>query len=93
MKMMLSFLLDFPKYCPYNYHMKTTPRPHAGRPPKSGNENLSERLELRVTSGEKAAYDEAADAAEMERSDWIRMVLTKAAKKTGRKLDHGNGAG
>ena len=53
---------------------------HAGRPPKSGDETLSERLELRVTTGEKAAYEDAADVAGMERSDWIRAVLNKAAK-------------
>jgi uncharacterized protein (DUF1778 family) len=58
-----------------------------GRPPKSGEETLSERLELRVTSGEKAAYEKAADAAGMERSDWIRMVLKKAVKKTQQKAD------
>jgi uncharacterized protein (DUF1778 family) len=53
-----------------------------GRPPKSGTETLSERLELRITAGEKAAYDDAAQAAGMERSDWIRFVLKKAARKS-----------
>lgn len=52
-----------------------------GRPPKSGDETLSERLELRITKGEKAAYDQAADAAEMERSDWIRQVLKRASAR------------
>lgn len=51
-----------------------------GRPPKGG-EVLAERLELRITSAEKAAYDQAATAAGMERSDWIRQVLGRAAKK------------
>jgi len=51
-----------------------------GRPPKSGAETLSERLELRITANEKAAYDEAADVAGMERSDWIRTVLNKAVR-------------
>lgn len=55
-----------------------------GRPPKSGTENLSERLELRITASEKAAYDAAASAAGSERSDWIRAVLNKAAKRTPR---------
>ena len=52
-----------------------------GRPPKSGAETLSERLELRITAAEKSAYDVAADAMNMERSDWIRAVLKKAAKR------------
>jgi uncharacterized protein (DUF1778 family) len=52
-----------------------------GRPPKSGNENLSERLEIRITAGEKAVYEQAAQAVGLERSDWIRAILNKAAKK------------
>jgi len=52
-----------------------------GRPPKSGDETLSERLEIRVTAGEKSLYDEAARIAGEERSDWIRAVLKKAASK------------
>jgi uncharacterized protein (DUF1778 family) len=52
-----------------------------GRPPKSGNVNLTERLELRLTAEEKDAYAEAADAAGMERSDWIRAILNKAVKR------------
>ena len=53
-----------------------------GRPPKNEGENLSERLDLRVTAGERAAYDAAADAAGLGRSEWIRAVLAKAAKKS-----------
>lgn len=45
-----------------------------------GNETPSERLELRVTLAEKSAYDDAANASGIERSDWIREVLAKAAK-------------
>jgi len=52
-----------------------------GRPPKSGDGTLAERLELRVTPAEKAAYDQAADVTGTERSDWIRHVLNAAAKK------------
>lgn len=52
-----------------------------GRPPKSGDVNLSERLELRITSDERAAYDAAADAAGVGRSEWIREILNLAAKK------------
>ena len=52
-----------------------------GRPPKGGNDKLAGRLDLRVTAGEKASYDEAARKAGMERSDWIRDILNKAAKR------------
>ncbi len=62
--------------------MKTPSQRQAGRPPKSGDETLSERLEIRITSGEKAAYEGTAIAAGMERSDWIRMMLKRAVEKT-----------
>ena len=52
-----------------------------GRPPKSGEDNLSERLELRITAGEKDAYEEASRSLGVERSDWIRAILNKAAKQ------------
>jgi hypothetical protein len=68
--------LDSREFCPYTYHMEK----RMGRPPKGG-EVLAERLELRITSAEKFAYDEAATAAGMERSDWIRKILGKAAKR------------
>jgi hypothetical protein len=54
---------------------------HAGRPPKSGDETLSERLELRITASEKIAYEKASQDAGMERSDWIRAVLNSAVRK------------
>jgi uncharacterized protein (DUF1778 family) len=43
---------------------------------------MGERLEIRVEADEKAAYEQAADAAGMERSDWIRATLNAAAKRT-----------
>jgi hypothetical protein len=52
-----------------------------GRPPKSGNKRMGERLEIRLLPGEKVAYDTASDAAGMERSDWIRHILNEAANK------------
>lgn len=55
-----------------------------GRPPKSGNETLSERLELRITASERKEYEDAANAAGMERSEWIRMILKRAAKRSTR---------
>jgi uncharacterized protein (DUF1778 family) len=51
-----------------------------GRPPKGGDKAMAGRLEIRVEPAEKAAYDRAADAAGMDRSDWIRLTLNTAAK-------------
>lgn len=70
--------LDFLEFCAYNSVMKTT---RMGRPPKSGNENLSERIIIRLTPGERAAYDQAADSAGLDRSEWMRAILNRAAKK------------
>ena len=53
---------------------------NAGRPPK-GEKPMGERLEIRLETGEKAAYDRAARAVGMERSDWIRGVLNAAAQR------------
>jgi uncharacterized protein (DUF1778 family) len=58
--------------------MKTT---RIGRPPKSGDKTMTDRLEVRLEPGEKATYDKAADLAGMERSDWIRFILNGAAAK------------
>jgi uncharacterized protein (DUF1778 family) len=52
-----------------------------GRPPKSGNESMTARLEIRVNDGEKQTYEDAAQAAGMDRSDWIRLTLNAAAEK------------
>jgi hypothetical protein len=52
-----------------------------GRPPKSGDEAMAGRLEIRVTPAEKDAYDNAASMANLERSDWIRATLNAAAKR------------
>jgi uncharacterized protein (DUF1778 family) len=57
-------------------------KPRMGRPPKRADKLLSERLEIRVDAAEKAAYDRAAEAAGVERSDWIRDTLNAAAKRT-----------
>jgi hypothetical protein len=56
-----------------------------GRPPKGGDKPMGERLEIRVDAAEKAAYDQAASAAGMERSDWIRAALNAAAKRATRR--------
>jgi len=52
-----------------------------GRPPKSGNKAMAGRLEIRVSEAEKLAYEEAARASGLERSDWIRETLNAAAKR------------
>jgi uncharacterized protein (DUF1778 family) len=56
-------------------------KPRMGRPPKSGDKPMGERLEIRVDPAEKAVYERAAKAAGMERSDWIRHTLNTAAKR------------
>ena len=52
-----------------------------GRPPKSGDKPMGERLEIRLETGEKDAYDAAALAKDMDRSDWIRATLNAAANR------------
>jgi hypothetical protein len=52
-----------------------------GRPPKSGDKPMGERLEIRIEAHEKATYDKAAEASGMDRSDWIRHTLNAAAKR------------
>ncbi len=52
-----------------------------GRPPKSGSKPMAGRLEIRVDSSEKDAYEQAAQTLGLERSDWIRETLNAAAKK------------
>ena len=69
--------LAFFHFCPYISDMKT----RMGRPPRSGNKAMAGRLEIRVSAAEKRTYEEAARAAGMERSDWIRDTLNAAAKR------------
>ena len=52
-----------------------------GRPPKSGESPMTGRLEIRVEPDEKDTYERAAEAAGMERSDWIRATLNAAANR------------
>jgi hypothetical protein len=54
---------------------------HAGRPPKSGDIPMDERLEIRLLPGEKTAYTQASKEADMKLSDWIRVKLNMAAKR------------
>ncbi|MEK6260309.1 MAG: DUF1778 domain-containing protein [Planctomycetota bacterium] len=50
-----------------------------GRPPKSGDKSLTERIEFRATDDERSRIDTAASLVGDERSDWIRRVLGLAA--------------
>ncbi len=56
-----------------------------GRPPKSGEKRMADRLEIRVEADEKQAYAEAARRVGVDRSDWIRAVLNREAKRVLRK--------
>jgi hypothetical protein len=71
------FLLIFPNFVRTFVGMET----RMGRPPKSGDKALTDRLEIRVEPDEKVAYDKAAKALKMDRSDWIRHTLNMAAKR------------
>jgi uncharacterized protein (DUF1778 family) len=51
-----------------------------GRPPK-GPAVKAERVELRADADEIAAWDQAADKADLQRSDWMRARLNAAAKR------------
>ena len=63
-----------------------------GRPPKSGNGAMIERLEIRLHPGEKDSYDKAAKALKMERAEWIRHILNRAASSTAKRTVRSNGA-
>ncbi|HEY7329369.1 MAG TPA: DUF1778 domain-containing protein [Gemmataceae bacterium] len=52
-----------------------------GRPPKSGDRAMADRLEIRVSADEKQSYEQAAQAAGLDRSEWIRLALNEAAKR------------
>lgn len=59
-----------------------------GRPPKSGDKAMADRLEIRVSADEKLAYEQAALASGMERSEWIRLALNAAANRLLRSKRH-----
>lgn len=52
-----------------------------GRPPKPPEDAKTKRVEFRATASEVAAYEEAAEEAGMDRSEWIRDRLNVAAKR------------
>lgn len=61
-----------------------------GRPPKSGGKPMGERLEIRIDAATLAAYDVAAGAAGLDRSDWIRATLNAASQKPLRSKPRGS---
>jgi predicted HicB family RNase H-like nuclease len=48
------------------------------KPRKHPDKVLAERLELRITTGERRAYEQAAKKAKLSVSEWIRDCLSKA---------------
>jgi hypothetical protein len=60
-------------------------RPKRGRPPLPKNRIKGERIEIRAVAGEREAYEAAARAAGLERSEWIRSRLNAAAERESRK--------
>jgi predicted HicB family RNase H-like nuclease len=56
-----------------------------GRPPKSPEESLAERLYVRVSRAEKESLELAASKAEIALSAWIRKRLLEAAKRENRR--------
>ena len=51
------------------------------RPKKPPDQVASERIDLRATAAELAAYERAAERAGQTLSAWIKERLTKAAKR------------
>ncbi len=55
-----------------------------GRPPKTPDKVLGQRLELRLTVAERKAYEQAAKKAGLSVSEWIRAFLSKATGRNAR---------
>ena len=55
-----------------------------GRPPKAADKVLGTRLELRLTAGERKAYEQAAKRDGLSVSEWIRACLSKATARSGK---------
>ena len=51
------------------------------RPKKHPDDVAGERIDLRVTSAERALYDQSAKDKGMSLSEWIRWHLNRAAKR------------
>jgi hypothetical protein len=52
-----------------------------GRPPLPPGQAKAARFEIRLTEGEKAAYEAAARKAGVDVADWIREHLNEAASR------------
>ena len=74
--------LDVFGYCPYTLDMKKPKIPR-----KAPEAVKTEYIELRVEQGEKKSFRDAADAAGMPMSGWIRDRLRRAARKELEDLD------
>ena len=64
-------------FCAYNAVMAK----RMGRPPKSPDESLTERLYVRLSQEEKQTLESAAEKAEEKLSAWIRGRLLSTAKR------------
>ena len=64
-------------FCVYNVIMKRS----RGRPKKTRDEAAVERLDLRLTTIERAEYEQAAQRQGKTLSAWIRDCLGRAAKR------------
>ena len=60
-------------------------RKSPGRPPKQEAERLAERIDIRITSAEKADFETASELAELSLSEWMRARLQTAARREIRK--------
>jgi uncharacterized protein (DUF1778 family) len=54
----------------------------SGRPKKSPEESLVERIDLRLTAAERLEFEQAAKRDGKKLSEWIRNCLAEAAKRT-----------
>jgi hypothetical protein len=55
-----------------------------GRPPRDPKAGAAKIVPIRMTEGEKANYQKAADKAGLNLSEWVRDRLGKAAKREAR---------
>jgi len=60
-------------------NLKPKPRP-VGRPKKAKGEARVETVRVRATPDELRAFDKAAKASKLQRSEWIRETLNAAAQ-------------
>lgn len=67
-------------------------KPKRGRPRKPIDEQLTERIEVRASVEEKRQLETAAELSGVKLSDWIRLVLAKAAARALKSQDGGAGS-